>query len=190
MYTKIINGDKLTYDTLGEHVLFLSDGRDVVPQYTRIGKDKPVLWNECDEYTEDKYIISQDKIDLGGFKGHIFIQVIDKDYWGLDHTEENRYVVSMGVVKSLDSISRDKLQDIADESGYEDTSFDDVRIEDLLYGGYYNSYLGISLEGNNPDEMVERLKEQFYPVSAMIVFYLDKPANGIGDNGWYFLDRG
>ena len=129
-------------------------------------------------------------VELEDKEVELYLYIEDLDMAEFDTVTD--HIVSIGVIPSFDSLSKDSQESILDQFMPEDR---DKMLEDkesLLFDIFlYGFHLGLrseTVKQEDAEKTVESAIAVRRAVSGLIGFELDRYMNRIGNTGWDFLD--
>jgi hypothetical protein len=125
----------------------------------------------------------------GDFNLRLATRVMYLDEWDDEITKNGKYSITILAV-SPEAVGKDRIGDAIDYLGYDehvitDTELGYTRYEVLLQYGIYATLWG--KQGNNLKKLLSEAKKEVNNIHTMFGFYMDKPENLIGNNGWDFI---
>jgi hypothetical protein len=121
------------------------------------------------------------------FDYRVFIRVTYLSEFGLGEEYDGKAEVEVHIAKTAEYLSKEKLQGIAETYGIEP---EEVRPYDIADYGLSATIESVLVEDNKEaiDQQVKLFTERISGYTGLLGFYLDRPQNRIGNNGWDFLD--
>lgn len=145
------------------------------------------------EYQDNELIIETVPftVELEDKEVELYLYIEDLDMSEFDTVTD--HIVSIGVIPSFDSLSKDNQESILNQFMPEDRERMLEDKESLLFDIFlYGYHLALRIESvkeEDAEKTVESAIAVRHAVSGLIGFELDRHMNRIGNTGWDFLDN-
>lgn len=128
-------------------------------------------------------------VELENKEVELYLYIEDLDMSEYDTTTD--HIISIGVIPSFDSLSKDSQENILSQFMPEDRESMLENKESLLFDiflyGYHIGLRSESVKEEDAEKTVESAIACRHAVSGLIGFELDRHMNKIGNTGWDFL---
>lgn len=143
-----------------------------------------VVYNDGDSIVLETEKVFHHEEDGLNFKYRYAIEAVN--YYEITGEIEykGQFYVTIYLIVEKQSLHSEKAKSLTDSHCIE---FGDIVTSDLIAEGYSISFAEDVVEENNLDECILFSKHLIPHLDSMRGFYLDKPFNALGTNGWRLL---